>query len=79
MSDESRTQVDDRPEEARTSGGETRDRAEEPAQDRSDELDIFAAPPDDRNPAILDARKTYIITILGSVLFCGAVVVFLLL
>ena len=50
-----------------------------PAQDRTDELDIFAAPPDDQNPAIIDARKTYIITILSAVLFCGAVVVFLLL
>ena len=49
------------------------------ARDRSDELDIFAAPPDDVNPAIIDARKTYVITIMGSVLFCGAIVVFLLL
>lgn len=47
--------------------------------DRSDELDLFAAPPDDTNPAILDARKTYIITLMGAVLFCGAIVVFLLL
>lgn len=50
-----------------------------PAQDRSDELDLFAAPPDDANPAILDARKAYIITVMGAVLFCGAIVVFLLL
>jgi len=50
-----------------------------PAEDRSEELDVFAPPPDDQNPAIIDARKTYIITILSAVLFCGAVVVFLLL
>lgn len=55
------------------------ERPDAPAQDRSDELDLFAPPADDRNPAILDARKTYIITILSAVLFCGAVVVFLLL
>ena len=50
-----------------------------PAQDRSDELDIFQAPPDEANPAIIDARKTYVITIVSSVLFCGAIVVFILL
>lgn len=41
--------------------------------------DLFAPLPDDLNPAIIDARKAYIITMLGSVLFCGAVIVFLLL
>mgnify|MGYP006277405139 CR=1 FL=1 len=50
----------------------TSDEAEEDA-------DLFAPLPDDLNPAIIDARKAYIITMLGSVLFCGAVIVFLLL
>jgi hypothetical protein len=59
-----------RPAGAGTSGAP--DEAEEDA-------DLFAPLPDDLNPAIIDARKAYIITMLGSVLFCGAVIVFLLL
>ena len=38
----------------------------------------LAAPPDDQNPAIIDARKTFVITMVGSVLFVGAVVIFIL-
>jgi hypothetical protein len=37
----------------------------------------LAAPPDDRNPAIIDARKTFVITMVGAALFIGAVFVFL--
>ncbi len=65
--------------ETRPDATEPEVRPDHPAQDRSDEFDMFAAPPDDRNPAIIDARKTYVITIMGAVLFCGAIVVFLLL
>ncbi len=35
-------------------------------------------PHDDRNPAILDARKTYIITIVSAALFIGAVFIFII-
>jgi hypothetical protein len=55
------------------------DETKTPVEGHEGEADLFAPPSDDRNPAIIDARKTYIITILSSVLFCGAVVVFLLL
>lgn len=34
--------------------------------------------PDDQNPAIIDARKTFVITIIGAVLFIGSIVVFIL-
>jgi hypothetical protein len=37
----------------------------------------LAPPPDDRNPAIIDARKTFVITMVGAALFIGAVFVFL--
>lgn len=35
-------------------------------------------PPDDQNPAIFDARKTFIITVICALLFIGAVVLFIL-
>ena len=38
----------------------------------------LAAPPDDQNPAFLDARKTFIYTVIGAALFIGAVFVFIL-
>jgi hypothetical protein len=34
--------------------------------------------PDDRNPAIVDARKTFIITIVSAALFIGAVFIFII-
>ena len=37
----------------------------------------LAAPPDHENPAIIDARKTFVITIIGAALFIGSVFVFL--
>ena len=37
----------------------------------------LAPPPDDQNPAIIDARKTFVITMVGAALFIGAVFVFL--
>jgi hypothetical protein len=37
-----------------------------------------AAPADDRNPAILDARKTFIVTVISAALFIGTVFVFIL-
>mgnify|MGYP001027921731 CR=1 FL=1 len=44
-----------------------------------DGLDPLAPPPDDENPALFDAEKTYVITVLSSILFCGAIIVFILL
>lgn len=42
-----------------------------------DEDAALAAPPDDKNPAIIDARKTFVVTLVGAALFIGAVFVFL--
>ncbi|MDZ7781285.1 MAG: hypothetical protein U5R14_15330 [Gemmatimonadota bacterium] len=39
----------------------------------------FAPPSDDDNPAIVDAKKAFVITIWSSLLFVGVVVVFVLL
>jgi hypothetical protein len=39
----------------------------------------LAPPPDEENPAIVDARKAFVITVWSSVLFVGVVVVFILL
>lgn len=36
------------------------------------------APPDEQNPAIIDARKTFAITLISTALFVGAVVLFIL-
>ena len=38
----------------------------------------LAAPPDEQNPALLDAQKTFLFTVIGAALFIGAVVVFIL-
>lgn len=38
----------------------------------------LAPPPDERNPAIIDAEHTFIITLISSALFIGAVFVFIL-
>jgi predicted cobalt transporter CbtA len=34
--------------------------------------DVPAVPADDENEALLDAHKTFVITVIGSVLFCAA-------
>ena len=39
----------------------------------------LAPPPDEENPAIVDAKKAFVITLWSSVLFVGVVVVFILL
>lgn len=39
---------------------------------------VPVAPPDDRNPAILDAKKTFVITVVGAALFIASVFVFVL-
>lgn len=38
----------------------------------------LAAPPDDENPAIIEAHKAFVITMIGSALFIGSVLVFIL-
>ncbi len=38
----------------------------------------LAAPPDDENPAIIEAHKTFVITMIGSALFIGSVLIFIL-
>ena len=40
--------------------------------------EVVPALPDDRNPAIIDARKTFIITLVGAALFIGAVFIFII-
>lgn len=44
-----------------------------------EEAALLAPPPDDENPAIVDAKQAFQITIVSSVLFVGVVVVFILL
>jgi len=38
----------------------------------------LAAPPDERNPALIDLQKAFTLTMLLAALFIGAVVVFIL-
>ena len=38
----------------------------------------LAPPPDDQNPALIDAEHAFIITLISSALFIGAVFVFIL-
>ncbi len=40
--------------------------------------DPFAPLPDDENPALIDAQKTFAITIIGGIIFMGAVAVLIL-
>jgi len=49
-----------------------------PTTPASTEDAALAAPPDEQNPAIIDARKTFIYIVLGAAAFIGAVVVFIL-
>ncbi len=39
----------------------------------------LAPPPDDENPAIVDAKKAFVITVWSTLLFVGVIVVFILL
>ena len=39
---------------------------------------VPALPPDDQNEALIDARKTFVITAIGAVLFCGAALTIIL-
>ena len=52
--------------------------AAETAVDAGQQPDPPAAPSDDQNPAIIDARKTFVITMISSVLFVGAILLFIL-
>jgi hypothetical protein len=36
--------------------------------------DVAPPPPDEENEALLDAHKTFVITVVGAILFCGAAV-----
>lgn len=38
----------------------------------------LAAPPDDQNQAIIEAHKTFVITMVSAALFIGAVMIFIL-
>ena len=38
----------------------------------------LAPPPDEENPALIDARKTYKITVISAVVFCLAALVIIL-
>ena len=38
----------------------------------------LAAPPDERNPALIDLKKAFTLTMILAALFIGAVVVFIL-
>ena len=35
-------------------------------------------PPDEENEALIDARKTFVITAIGALLFCGAALAIIL-
>lgn len=39
----------------------------------------LAPPPDDENPAIVDAKKAFVITVWSTLMFVGVIVVFILL
>jgi hypothetical protein len=38
----------------------------------------LAPPPDERNPALIDAEHAFVVTLLSAALFIGAVFVFIL-
>jgi hypothetical protein len=44
-----------------------------------EEEQALAPPPDDENPAIVDAKKAFVITVWSTLLFVGVIVVFILL
>ena len=43
-----------------------------------DQDPALAPPPDELNPALVDAKQTFIIAVIGAALFIGAVFVFIL-
>lgn len=42
------------------------------------EDEALAPPPDEKNPALIDAEHAFIITLISSALFVGAVFIFIL-
>jgi hypothetical protein len=54
------------------------DVAHEPKAPETVEHSSLAPPPDDQNPALIDAEHTFIVVIIGAALFIGAVFVFIL-
>lgn len=42
------------------------------------EHDPFAPVPDDKNPALIDAQKTFAISLVGGIIFMGAIAVLIL-
>ena len=38
----------------------------------------LAPPPDDENPALIEAHKTFVITVISAALFIGSVIIFIL-
>jgi hypothetical protein len=48
------------------------------AIDEASITEAFLDIPDESNPSIIDARKTYVITLVSVVLFVGAVLLFIL-
>ncbi len=56
--------------------------AERPAEARAvaqtARVEPPAALPDDQNPAIIDARRTFFITVISVLLFIGSVILFIL-
>lgn len=46
------------------------------AHDASDAA--LAPPPDERNPALIDAEHAFVITLISAALFIGAVFIFIL-
>lgn len=45
---------------------------------QADEDATLSAPSDDQNPAMIDAYKTFVYTMIGAILFIGSVIVFIL-
>jgi len=45
---------------------------------RTPEASVPAPLPDDENPALIDAKQAFIVTIVGAALFIGVVLVFVL-
>jgi hypothetical protein len=54
------------------------DVAHEPKSPETVEDPSLAPPPDDQNPALIDAEHTFIVLVIGAALFIGAVFVFIL-
>lgn len=46
--------------------------------DQASIRDAYLDIPDEANPPIIDARKTFLITVVGAVLFIAAVLIFIL-